>query len=128
MTKIAASFALLTVGFLFSGTAANAKPKHRPSGIYGFALFNNNAPTPDGPQSYLLADCEIVIKKPRNDKIIARGHSDENGKFKIDLPPGKYIVFPLKAGYTGSLITDETSVTVWQSFYSNADATFNNGF
>jgi hypothetical protein len=104
-----------------------AAPK-KASGIYGQALFQNNTPLEDGFGSYFLRNCAIIVKDARTGKVVKRGYSNKLGKFKITLPPGRYIVFPIEKYYTANAITDKTEVNVWQGFYAQVNATFNNGW
>ena len=129
MNKAIAQFILVVGCIFFFGSLVSAKPK-KPSGIYGYTLFNDNQPNPEHPAgvTYIIPNCEVIITDARNSKIIKRSRSNSSGKFKITLLPDKYIVYPVHKEYTGSWTTDKTAVTVWQGFYSEADATFNNGW
>lgn len=82
-------------------TMADARQK-KPSGIFGQVFFDNNAPTPEGPQSFWMPHCDIVIEDAMTHHTIKTFCSNKFGKFKLGLSPGKYIVYPVKEGYTNN--------------------------
>ena len=84
---------------LFPVGNTTATPTPVPSGIEGVILFSPSRPGPikkDGPSIAPARNIEFVVKK--GDARVASFTTDREGRFRVSLPPGHYIVMREDAG------------------------------
>ncbi|HEV3041315.1 MAG TPA: hypothetical protein VHA33_26360 [Candidatus Angelobacter sp.] len=77
-------------------TQCGATKKSSRSGIEGTIIATGNCPGPQrkddnscGPRPYEGA---LAVKRSSDQTVVATGASDKEGKFRIAVPPGKYII------------------------------------
>lgn len=58
-----------------------------------------------------LSDCEVVVISQENRREIKRFRSGKDGRYEINLSPGRYILYP-NSTYDGSWVVIETEFTV----------------
>jgi hypothetical protein len=100
MTMIRLSFVLLPVLFgLVAATFGDATPTVAASGIEGVIAVSPSRPGPirkEIPNAAPAANLEFVVKK--EDARVASFVTDAEGRFRISLPPGHYVVLREDAG------------------------------
>jgi hypothetical protein len=65
------------------------------SGIEGVVLLSPTCPgpeRPDRPCPETPYQGSLVIKRVSGEKEIARTETDKNGRFRVALPPGRYVI------------------------------------
>jgi len=90
-----------------------SKPKST-SGVYGYVQVDTM--NPQVGMEY-VPNCNIIVRRTKDKKVIKRAKSNGDANFTITLPPGKYSV--TASPPTGWAMSRTTViVTVWKGFYT----------
>jgi len=130
--------ALLPIGSVDARPHTKQIHPKKASGIYGQVVRIGFPPTSSYSGTQIpIAHCVVVIVRAADNQEVQRVTSDEVGKFKITLKPGKYLVAtvtpdhnpwtPYPNWFAGN-VNDPTGVTVWSGFYSEAQTVFDGGW
>jgi hypothetical protein len=99
---IVALVALATAACAAGGTSP---PQALDSGVQGVTMVGptcpvqrENAACPDQP----LANASLTVTRQGSTAVVATGHSDADGRFRISLVPGAYMLLP--ANPSGSAV------------------------
>ncbi|HEV2990233.1 MAG TPA: hypothetical protein VG759_17445 [Candidatus Angelobacter sp.] len=92
-----------------------ASKKSSRSGIEGTIIATGNCPGPQrrddnscGPRPYEGA---FAVKRSSDQTVVATGNSDKDGKFRVAVPPGKYIITQAGEARYPIIHSDEIAVT-----------------
>ncbi|MBY0547387.1 MAG: hypothetical protein K2W95_08855 [Candidatus Obscuribacterales bacterium] len=134
ITKCLAAFAITITALSCAGDAATAQGRWtKRSCIQGVATASPVVATqsirkPDGPESMPLSRAIISIRKRSNGHEVARTRADRNGFYKVNVPPGEYIVVGLPPNPKDILPRGETkSATVRPRICTNVNLLFDTG-
>jgi len=126
--RIAAIISLLSVLISFSGCSQNRSQKQLTSGIEGqvllgpmSAVVRADKPLPDKPYK---ADLKILSREREE---ITQIQTDDEGKFKISLEPGEYIVSPVSPNPLRPPYPEEQTVTVKANQFTRITVHFDTG-
>jgi hypothetical protein len=128
MTKQKAVLALaLTLSTLLAGCAKSASAPSD-SGITGIALVGPTCPVervgtpcPDEP----MAAVDIVVK--RGGETVATVTTGEDGRFRVELEPGGYLLEPVSPSQTGFPFGRPMNVTVKANAFTDVQVLFDSG-
>jgi hypothetical protein len=84
-------------------------------------VVREDTPCPDGP-----FQAEIVITNASGNKV-ARAASDEEGRFRVDLPPGTYTLVPQSPNAGAPPQAPEQQVEVAEGAYTQVTVQYDSG-
>lgn len=107
------------------GLALTPDPAREPSGVVGTVIAwpCNPVETADDPPCPGYVG-EIRVLRPDR-SLVTRSHTDRNGRFRVELPPGRYLIDPDDGGK--SLANGDGRVTVREGRYARVELTHYTG-
>ncbi len=111
----------LCVGITPLASAKSKSKRKSTSGIYGYVYAHHQAPggAQDAEPSWWVANCEVIVKRAADKRVVAKVRADKNANFTITLKPGKYIVVPGNQPNKEIFIRggpEEKTVSVWRGY------------
>lgn len=105
MTKPLAAFLLV----LAASCAGPRAPEATDSGVEGIVLAGPTCPVEraDSPCPDQPAEAEIQVTDPDTQEVILVARSGADGRFRIPLPPGEYVLLALPARPAGPPVSSK---------------------
>jgi hypothetical protein len=99
------------------------------SGIEGLVTIGPQCPVVQEPTPCpdLLFAATIVVQDVATGERVAEGESGEDGRFRIDLPPGSYRVLPQWPNDPGPPTAQEQLAEVEEGRYTRVDVQYDTG-
>ena len=117
---------IILLSLLFLASCSLPTPEPVDSGIEGQVLIGPMCPVmkfgeecPDQPYQAVL-----TVNSPKGERIV-QVQTDEEGRFRIPLPPGKYILHPESPN--GIPFADKHSVIVEEGKYTQVTVNYDSG-